>query len=369
MESAAVSVRVRALEVGPFIDRPAFSVPVIQLCVDATAAPTGMQCEPRLLSAWQSLRYLNLLPHPCPPPALAQVMKPTAADVVCLCSLLRGAGATSESKKGQWWKAAGQLASSTNVAPDQQRTLAQLLVLREHKWDAAAAAAAAAELDARKKAEEVAAALEAANLQRQAQEEAAARAAADVARAEEQVKAAAARLAELEKQQAEATAAAARARQVAQRAEAAAEAAAERRAQEDRAATAARRAAADAQAAAARAQQVAADARAGGGGGGDEENNRHWHVAWASTAAQLPGTYTALELVAWIYQNPLLALELQASGGGLDSLLGACCMWRMPWHSLSACPTGLGFPATRLRPPARLPACFIPSFTRLKNAN
>ena len=294
-----------------------------------------------------------------PPSRLAQVMKPTAADVVCLCSLLRGAGAASESKKGQWWKAAGQLASSTNVAPEQQRALAQLLVLREHKWDAAAAAASVAELDARKKAEEAAAALEAANLQRQAQEEAAARAAADVARAEEQVKAAAARLAELEKQQAEATAAAARARQVAQRAEAAAEAAAERRAQEDRAATAARRAAADAQAAAARAQQEAADARAGGGGGGDEENNRHWHVAWASTAAQLPGTYTALELVAWIYQNPLLALELQASAAAWVRC------W-LPLHSWSAC--SIAWLVLQLAS-ARLLACLLHSFFHLFTKN
>lgn len=118
-----------------------------------------------------------MLSSPRAPLAAApQVMKPTAADVVCLCALLRGAGAASESKKGQWWKAAGQLAGSANVAPEQQRALAHLLALREHKWDPAAAAAAAAELDARRKAEEAAAALEAAALQRKVQEDAAARA-------------------------------------------------------------------------------------------------------------------------------------------------------------------------------------------------
>jgi hypothetical protein len=128
-------------------------------------------------------------------------MKPTPADVICLCALLRGAKRLSETKKEQWWKAAATLAASPNVSADHQRDLQHLLLLREHGWDAAAASQAAQELDVRKQAEAAAAALNEARLQRQAQEEATARAAGELDRVEGQLKAAAATLAELQKDQ------------------------------------------------------------------------------------------------------------------------------------------------------------------------
>lgn len=206
---------------------------------------------------------------------------------------------------------APQLSTSANVAPEQQRELAFTLALREHRWDPAAAAAAAAELDARKAAEAAALALEAATLQRQVQEDAAARAAAEAAKADEQAKAAAARLAELERQQAAAVAAADAARRVQAEAEAAAEAAAKRRQESDRAATAAKKQAADAQAEALRAQQAAAAAPSAGGGAGAGERGRLWYCAAASTGDGFAGPFTAAELVAWLYQDPLLGGEMQ----------------------------------------------------------
>ena len=257
-------------------------------------------------------------------PATWQVMKPTPADVICLCALLRGAERLSETKKGQWWKAAATLAASPNVSSDHQRDLQHLLLLREHGWDAASAAQAAQELDVRKQAEAAAAALEEARMQRQAQEEATARAAGELGRAEGQLKAAAARLAELQKEQAAAEAAAAAARDRQQSAQAAAEAAATRRAESDRAASAAKKQAADAASEAARARQqaletvasAAAAAPGASSGAGAGERGRHWYYATTGDGRGPYGPFTAAELVAWQYQDVMLGGELQVGGAG-----------------------------------------------------
>lgn len=234
------------------------------------------------------------------------------------------------------------------MAPEQQRELAFVLALREHRWDPAAAAAAAAELDARKAADAAADALEAATLQRQAQEDAAARAAAEAAKAEEQVKAAAARLAELERQQASAVAAAAAARRTQAEAEAAAEAAAKRRTDSDRAAAAAKKQAADAQAEAMRAQQAGAAPAAGGAA----EQGRHWYCAAASTGEGFAGPFTAAELVAWLYQDPLLEGEMQVGAGGRWASLGLACSCLLACNHGLLCAAGFnpGRPAAALRP-------------------
>lgn len=70
-----------------------------------TASP-GLPCFPADLAAHTCLDPTP--PSPGPGPA-SQVMKPSAWDVVCLAALLRGAGPASESRKGQWWKAAQQV--------------------------------------------------------------------------------------------------------------------------------------------------------------------------------------------------------------------------------------------------------------------
>jgi hypothetical protein len=249
-------------------------------------------------------------------------MKPSPADVACLCGLLRGAGPAAEAKKGRWWQAAAQLAASPNVGAEQQRDLQHLLLLRQHGWDAAAAGVASRELEAKRKAEAAEAAVAEAARQRHAHEEAAARAAAEAAKAEEQVKAAAAKLAQLQRRLQEIEAALA-AGQAAQRAaEAAAEAAARRRAEDDRAATATRRQAADAQAEAARAQQAAAEAAAtaeaaGGtaGVGGAVAAGRHWLYAFSGGAVY--GPVAAAELVAWLYEDVMLGQTLQVSQGAV----------------------------------------------------